>query len=314
MGADEKPDLTVNLGPLRLANPVIIASGTGGYAREWSDFVDVGRLGAFITKSITPEPRKGNPPPRLVETRAGLINSIGLANMGLDAFCRDKLPELADFGAPVIVNVAGRTIDDYVAVADRLDGESAVSALEVNVSCPNVKEGGISFGTDPAQLRAVVSAVRAVVSQSLLIVKLTPNVTDIAAMAATAVDAGAEALSLINTFTAMAIDVEKRRPILPGGTGGLSGPAIRPIAVAMVHRVYTQVARPAGIPLIGMGGIQSPEDALQFILAGASAIAIGTALFIDPQTPLNIIDGLAPYLKRHNIPHLSDLIGTASKV
>ena len=303
-------DLSVEIAGVKLANPLMTASGTCGYADEYGDFVDLTQLGAFVTKSITVAPRAGNDYQRVVETRAGMLNAIGLANVGLEAFLAEKVPLLETLGLPVFVNVAGTTIDDYVAVAEALEGVKIVRGVELNISCPNVKAGGLQFGTDPDQVRTITAALRDVCKQNILIVKLSPNVTDIAAIAAAAVDAGANALSLINTFTAMAVDIEQRRPVLANGTGGLSGPAIRPIAVYMVHRVYTQVAKPAGVPIIGLGGIQTPSDALEFILAGATGLAIGTSLFIDPGCIVTIRDGISDYLTRHGIGSVRDLVGT----
>ena len=303
-------DLSVDIAGVKLANPLMTASGTCGYADEYADFVDLRRLGAFVTKSISREPRQGNNYQRVVETRAGMLNAIGLANVGLDIFLSEKVPLLDKLSLPVFVNVAGTTVEDYVAVAEALEGVDIIRGVELNISCPNVKAGGIQFGTDPAQAGLITGELRKVCRKNILIVKLSPNVTDITTIAAAAVDAGADALSLINTFTAMAIDVEARRPVLANGTGGLSGPAIRPVAVYMVHRVYTQVAKPAGVPIIGMGGIQYAQDALEFLLAGASGVAIGTALFVDPACIVGIQDGIADYLHRHDCDRITDIIGT----
>ena len=308
--ARDDVDLAVEIAGVKLANPLMTASGTCGYADEYADFVDLTQLGAFVTKSISVHPRQGNEYRRIVETRAGMLNAIGLANIGLDAFLAEKVPLLEKLRLPVFVNVAGTTVDDYLAVASRLEDVDVVSGVELNISCPNVKAGGIQFGTDPAEARAITAELRKVCRKNILIVKLSPNVTDITAIAAAAVDAGADALSLINTFTAMAIDVETRLPMLSNGTGGLSGPAIRPIAVYMVHRVYTQVARPAGVPIIGMGGIQYTRDAIEFLLAGATGLAVGTALFIDPACLLDIRAGLAEYLGRHGCRSVTEIIGT----
>lgn len=302
-------DLSVDIAGVKLANPLMTASGTCGYANEYGDFMDLRQLGAFVTKSISADPRLGNEYPRVVETRAGMMNAIGLANVGLEAFLQDKVPQLEALGLPVFVNVAGTTIDDYLKVVQAMERVSIVRGVELNISCPNVKAGGIQFGTDPQQVRLITAEVRKACKKNILIVKLSPNVTDITATAAAAVDAGANALSMINTFTAMAVDVERRRPVLANVTGGLSGPAIRPIAVHMVHRVYTQVAKPAGVPIIGMGGIQYANDALEFLLAGATGLAIGTALFIDPASPLRIRDGIADYLRRHGFSGIRDIIG-----
>jgi len=294
---------------VRLANPLMTASGTCGYGDEYADFVDLKQLGAFVTKSITLKPRAGNEYPRIVETRAGMLNAIGLANVGLEAFLAEKVPALERLGVPVFVNVAGTTVEEYLAVAEALEKVPVVRGVELNISCPNVKAGGIQFGVDPQQVRQIVGEVRKVVRKNILIVKLSPNVTDIAATAAAAVDAGADALSLVNTFTAMAIDVERRRPILANATGGLSGPAIRPIAVYMVHRVYSQVAKAAKIPIIGIGGIQRPSDALEFLLAGATGLAVGSALFVNPGCLLEIRDGLTDYLHRHGFRSVQEVIG-----
>jgi dihydroorotate dehydrogenase (NAD+) catalytic subunit len=285
------------------------AGGTCGYGEEYADFVDLRQLGAFVTKSITLQPRAGNEYPRIVETRAGMLNAIGLANVGLEVFLAEKVPTLERLGIPVFVNVAGATVEDYLAVAEALEKVAVVRGIELNISCPNVKAGGIQFGVDPQQVRLIVGEVRKVVRKNILIVKLSPNVTDIAVTAAAAVEAGASALSLVNTFTAMAIDVERRRPILANVTGGLSGPAIRPIAVAMVHRVYTQVAKSSGVPIIGMGGIQHAADALEFLLAGATAVAVGTALFVNPACLLEIRDGITDYLRRHGLGSVREIVG-----
>ena len=304
-----EPDLSVQLGPIRLNNPVMTASGTCGYALELANFVELDRLGAFVTKSVTPEPRQGNPPQRVVETAAGMLNAIGLANIGLDRFCKEKVPMLETMGIPIFVNVAGRTIDEYVAVAERLKDITVISGLELNVSCPNVKHGGLAFGTDPATTSKLVAAVRKRCPDTLLIVKLSPNVTDITVTAQAAVDAGADALSLVNTFKGMAIDCETRKPLLANRTGGLSGPAIKPLALHMVHEVYKKVAQPAGIPIIGLGGICCASDALEFIIAGASAVAVGTATMIDPKCLTRIIDGIRTYLLRHRLSAVSQLVG-----
>ena len=302
-------DLSVDIAGVKLANPLMTASGTCGYADEYADFVDLTQLGAFVTKSITVAPRQGNPYPRIVETRAGMLNAIGLANIGLEAFLAEKVPLLEKLNMPVFVNVAGSQIDDYVAVAEAIDGVGCIRGAELNISCPNVKEGGIAFGVDPARAAEITAAVKAACRKNILIVKLSPNVTDIAAVAEAVVEAGADAISMINTFTAMAIDTETRRPILANRTGGLSGPAIRPVAVHMVHRVYTQVAKPAGVPIIGMGGIQFAHDALEFLLAGATGLAVGTALFVDPGCLLDIRDGIAEYLDRHGCGSITEIIG-----
>jgi len=307
---DDVPDLGVELAGVKLTNPLMTASGTCGYADEYADFVDLSRLGAFVTKSITHRPRLGNEYPRIVETRAGVLNAIGLANIGLEAFIEEKLPRLERLGLPVFVNVAGTTEQEYLTVTEALEEVKVVRGVELNISCPNVKSGGILFGVEPKVVKKITSAVRRVCRKNILIVKLSPNVTDIAATASAAVDGGADALSLVNTFTGMVIDVEHRRPVLANATGGLSGPAIRPIAVYMVHRVYRQVAKAAGVPIIGMGGIQYARDALEFLLAGASGLAVGTALFVDPGCLGTIREGIADYLRSHGHRSVRDIIGT----
>jgi len=302
--------LSVDFAGRRLANPVFTASGTCGYAEELADFMDVNRLGGFITKSITRRPRRGNPTPRIVETDAGMLNAIGLANVGLDRFVAEKLPVIAQMSVPVFVNVAGERIEDYVAVTERLAGEPAIAGFELNISCPNVAQGGISFGRDPEQVAGITSAVRRAAGNKTLMVKLSPCVTDISVIARAAVQAGADALSLINTFTAMVIDIETRTPALANRTGGLSGPAIKPIAVYLVNKVYNDVAKKAGIPLLGLGGIRTASDAIEFILAGASAVAVGTASFIRPDSAVQIIDGIEDYCARHQVARIADLVGT----
>ncbi len=303
-------DLSVKLGSLRLSNPLMTASGTCGYADEYADFVDLGELGAFVTKSVTPEVRRGNDYPRIVETRAGMLNAIGLANVGLEAFCAEKVPALEALALPVIVNVAGTKVEEYRRVVERLSELEVVGGVELNISCPNVKEGGIQFGVDPGAVEEITSRIKPSCRDKTLIVKLSPNVTDITTTARAAVAGGADVLSLINTFTALAVDVEARRPVLANRTGGLSGPAIRPIAVHMVDRVYREVAAPAGVPLIGMGGIQHARDALEFVLAGATGLAVGTALFVDPACIVEIKAGLTDYLRRHGHRSLREIVGT----
>lgn len=304
-----KLDLSVSIAGVELANPLMTASGTCGYADEYADFVDLGQLGAFVTKSITVAPRVGNEYQRVIETRAGMLNAIGLANVGLEAFRTEKVPLLEAMRLPVFVNVAGTTVDDYCRVAEALESVDVVRGIELNISCPNVKEGGIQFGTDPEQVQSVTGALREVCRKNILIVKLSPNVTDITETAAAAVEAGADALSMINTLTAMVVDVETRRPVLANRTGGLSGPAIRPVAVRMVHEVYTKVAREAGVPIIGMGGIQYATDALEFLLAGATGLAIGTSLFVNPACIVQIKTGIADYLARHDGTSVGEIIG-----
>lgn len=306
----ENIDISVDFAGIRLANPVFTASGTCGYADELTDFMDISQFGGFITKSITIKPRKGHATPRIVETDAGMLNAIGLANIGLDKFIQEKLPIIEKMAVPVFVNVAGETIAEYVAVAERLANEKAIAGFELNISCPNVEKGGISFGRDPEQVTEITSAVRKAAGQKILMVKLSPCVTDISAIARAAVDAGANALSLVNTFTAMVIDIETRKPVLANKTGGLSGPAIKSIAVYLVNKVYNEVAKARGIPILGMGGIRTASDAIEFIIAGASAVAIGTANFIEPGCALKIIEGIRKYCARHGIANIKELIGS----
>ncbi len=301
-------DLSVDLAGIRMANPVMTASGTCGYGPEHGALIDLRKLGAFTTKAISPEVRKGNPPERVVETAAGMLNAIGLANIGLERFVAEKAPYLQTLGIPIIVNVCGSSVEDYQKVCRRLDEIECIAGLELNVSCPNTSDG-LEFGTDGGRLNRFVRAIRPVVKRAKLIVKLSPNVTDITETARAAIDGGAEALSVINTLYGMAINVETRKPILANRTGGLSGPAIKPVALYMVHKVYTQVARSAGVSIIGMGGISTWRDAVEFLLAGATAVAVGTALFVDPATPIHICDGLAEFLKRHHLGSVRELIG-----
>lgn len=302
------PDLSVQLGGLTLANPTLTCSGTCGYAFEYADYMDLSKLGAFVTKSITREERAGNEPTRIVETRAGMLNAIGLANVGLARFLSEKVPQIRQMPCPVIVNVAGHSFDDYTETCAAMETLDCLAGVELNVSCPNVKDG-LTFGTHPGRLKELTAAVKKVLPTKPLIVKLSPNVEDITLTARAAVDGGADMLSLINTFTAMTVDIHKMRPRLANVTGGLSGPAIKPIAIHMVSRVYRTVAKPAGVPIIGMGGVQSWQDAAEFLLAGASAVAIGTALFVDPATPNRICEGLAQYLRKMKIERVSDLVG-----
>jgi len=299
------PDLRVHLGPLALKNPVMVASGVFGYGDEFAGLAPYGELGALVLKTVTLEPRRGNPPAcRTAETPAGMVNAIGLENVGVQAFVRDKLPAALAYGTAVIASIAGETPEEFAACARILDA-TPIAALELNISCPNVKSGGMAFGIDPEASAAVVSAVRAATGKPV-IAKLTPNVTDIASIARACVHAGADILSLTNTFAAMVIDVERRCPILAANTGGLSGPAIRPAAV---YRVY-QVARATDVPVIGMGGIWNGSDALEFLLAGASAVAVGTALFADPEAAHRVLHGITSYLIRHEVVRVTDLIGT----
>lgn len=301
-------DLTINLAGLKLANPTLTCSGTCGYAFEYADFMDLSQLGAFVTKSITREERPGNEPTRIVETRAGMLNAIGLANVGLKRFLSEKVPLLEKMPCPVIVNVAGHSTGDYVETCAAIAPHACVGAIELNVSCPNVADG-LTFGTHPGRLKTLTGQVKQVMGGKPLIVKLSPNVEDIALTAAAAVEGGADILSLVNTFTAMAVDIHRRRPRLANVTGGLSGPAIKPIALHLISRVYRTVARSTGVPIIGMGGVQDWRDAAEFILAGASAVAVGTALFVDPSAPNRIVEGLTQWLADIKADRLSDLVG-----
>lgn len=303
-----KPDMRVQLGQLVLKNPVMTASGCFGFGREYRNFFDLNILGAMVVKGTTLSPRQGNPPPRLAETPAGLLNAIGLQNPGVDRVIAEELPALTGVTPPVIVNVAGSSPKEYVEVARRLAKSPVVAALEVNVSCPNVAKGGMTLGTCPVQVESLVKSIRQVFPRTL-IVKLTPNVTDIREIALGAARGGADALSLINTLAGMVIDVETQRPLLGNVSGGLSGPALRPVAVRMVW----QVAEVVDLPLIGMGGITSAEDALQFILAGASAVAIGTGGLVDPSVFQRVLTGLEEYLVRKEIPSIKDICGLAHK-
>jgi len=303
-------DISVDFAGIRLANPVFTASGTCGYADELADFMDINRVGGFITKSITVKPRKGNPTPRIVETDAGMLNAIGLANIGLDKFIEEKLPILEQLSPAVFVNVAGETIDEYVAVVERLAPEKAIAGFELNISCPNVAKGGISFGTDREQVAKITSAVKKAAGEKTLMVKLSPAVTDISVIARAAVEVGADALSLINTFTAMVIDIETRKPVLANKTGGLSGPAIKPIAVYLVNKVYNEVAKSTGTPILGIGGIMTASDAIEFIIGGASAVGIGTANFIEPGCAIKIVEGIKSYCARNKIASIKELTGT----
>lgn len=297
-------DLSVDIGGIRLKNPVLVAAGTFGYGEEYGELIDSGRLGAIVTKVVTLHPRAGNPPPRIVETTAGLLNSIGMANVGVEGFIQEKLPFLASLSTAVIVNVAGTTVGEYVEVANRLEGREGIDGLEVNISCPNVREGGMIFGSNSRSAFEVVSMVRKV-TRFPLMVKLSPNVTGIAEIARSVEDAGADAVSLINTLVGMAVDVETRRPKLANITGGLSGPAIKPVALAMVWRVAQEVK----IPVIGVGGIMTVEDALEFLIAGARAVQVGTANFVDPQSSLHIVEGMERYCLQKGIERVGELVG-----
>ena len=299
-------DLTTTIGGgLTLSNPVLTASGTFGYGEEFSSYVDLNQLGGIIVKGISLQPSMGNPPPRIIETPSGMLNAIGLENVGVEVFLNEKLPFLKKFTVPVIVNIYGNTVEEYVALAKRLDDAKEIAALEVNISCPNVKAGGIAFGVDPIEAHKVVLAVRKNTSKPL-IVKLSPNVTDVREIAKAVEEAGADAISLINTLTGMAIDIHTRKPVLSNITGGLSGPAIKPIALRMVW----QVAQTVQVPVIGIGGIQSATDALEFLIAGASAIQVGMANFVNPSVTIEIIEGIENFLIHQKLKSLSEIIGT----
>ncbi|MBQ9216745.1 MAG: dihydroorotate dehydrogenase [Muribaculaceae bacterium] len=295
-------DLSVKIGQMCLKNPVMTASGTYGFGEEYADLVDLSRLGGIVVKGTTLEPRQGNPYPRMVETPSGMINAVGLQNKGVDYLVEHIYPRIKDLDTALVVNVSGRTVEDYATVCERLRPLDKIAAVEINISCPNVKQGGMSWGTTAAGCESVVSACRRAWDRTM-IVKLTPNVTDITEIARAAEAAGADSVSLVNTFLGMAIDVERRRPYLSTITGGLSGAAIRPIAVRMVW----QVAQAVKVPVIGLGGIMNGRDAVEFLLAGATAVQIGTANFIDPQVTVKAIDFISNYMERHGIERISDL-------
>jgi dihydroorotate dehydrogenase (NAD+) catalytic subunit len=297
-------DLSVEFAGLRLRNPVMTASGTFASGREYADFIDLSRLGAVVTKGVSLEAWAGNESPRVAETASGMLNSIGLQNPGVEAFCARDLVWLSERDVPVVVNVSGHSLEEYARVVERLESEAGVAAYEVNISCPNVDEGGMAFGTSCAPAAAVTAAVRAATKRPL-IVKLSPNVTDITEIARAVEDAGADAVSLVNTLLGMAIDAETRRPRLARVVGGLSGPAIKPVALRMVW----QVARAVAVPVIGVGGIMTGEDAVEFLLAGASAVQVGTANFVDPTSTTRVLDGVAEYCVRQGVARVSDLIG-----
>jgi len=298
-------NLSVEIGRLRLRNPVMTASGTFGYGEEYAPYVDLSRLGAIVVKGLSLKPRMGNPPPRIVETPCGMLNAVGLQNVGVNAFIREKLPFLTQFDLPVIANIFGESVEEYVKVAEILSQASGVHALEVNISCPNVKKGGIAFGANPDMAADVTRRVKA--STDLpVIVKLTPNVTDIAEIAESVEAAGADAISLINTITGMSVDIERRVPHLRNITGGLSGPAIKPVALRMVWQVIQRVS----VPVIGLGGIMTARDALEFIIVGARAVQVGTAHFIHPHAAIDILEGIEDYLEQHQFDDINQLIGT----
>ncbi|NTV13623.1 MAG: dihydroorotate dehydrogenase [Desulfobulbaceae bacterium] len=292
-------------GGLTLRNPVMTASGTFGYGREFSDYLDLQQLGAIVVKGISLLPRCGNPPPRIVETAGGMLNAIGLENVGVEAFVRDKLPFLRTVGTPVVVNILGDSLDDYARLAEMLNDIEGISAIEVNISCPNVKQGGVAFGTDPEMVRAVTKVVKAK-STLPVIIKLSPNVTDITVTAKAAEEGGADAVSLINTLIGMAIDHRSRKPRLANVVGGLSGPAIKPVALRMVW----QTARAVKIPVIGIGGIMNAEDALEFLIAGAAAVQIGTANLVNPDTSERVVEGITRFLQESGCSSLQEIIGS----
>lgn len=307
MNSKHPLDLSVKLGMLELSNPVTVASGTFGYGLEYAQYVDLNRIGAIFVKGLTLEVRPGHPQQRLVETPSGMLNCIGLQNIGIAAFIHEKLPVLRNYKTAVIANINGRSIDEYVQLAGILEDEPDVAAIEINVSCPNVKQGGISFGTDPAMTEAVTRSVRNVYTRPI-IVKLSPNVTDIRLIAKAAWNGGADIISAINTLLGMAIDINTRKPILSNVTGGLSGPCIRPVAVRCIWEIHN--ATP--LPVIGMGGISSGNDAIEFFLAGSSAVSIGTANYVHPDAPTRILDEITAFCVQNNISRISDLVGTCS--
>ncbi len=298
------PDLRVTIGSLQLQNPVLTASGTFGYAKEFENLVNLHRLGGVIVKGISLHPRHGNPPPRIVETSCGMLNAIGLENVGVDRFVREKIPYLGGLSTPIIVNILGDSVEEYKEITDKLSKVSEIAALEVNISCPNVKKGGVAFGTNPDMAAAVTKAVKENASVPV-IVKLSPNVSDVAEIAQAVEDGGADSVSLINTLIGMAIDLEAKRPILANVIGGLSGPAIKPVALRMVY----QVAQKVSIPVIGIGGIESARDALEFLLAGATAIQVGTANFVNPRVSEEIVDGISDYVIREKHLSVREVIG-----
>ncbi|HHY59080.1 MAG TPA: dihydroorotate dehydrogenase [Clostridia bacterium] len=301
-----KVDMTVDLGGLKLKNPVLTASGTFGYGLEFQQFYDIQRLGGIVVKGTTLEPRAGNPPPRIVETPAGMLNSVGLENPGVDYLIEKIMPKLEPLDLAVIVNISGNTVEEYAELAARLDGVPGVSGLEVNISCPNVKAGGLAFGTCPHQAAGVIGAVRQA-TRLPVIAKLSPNVTDIVSIAKSVEAAGADAISLINTLLGMAIDVKAKKPVLANVFGGLSGPAVKPVALRMVWQVSQQVQ----VPVIGMGGIMGLEDALEFFMAGASAVAVGSGNFVNPYLALEIVEGLESYCQQEGLASVRELIGLA---
>lgn len=311
MNSDHSEDqasinLSVNLGGIMMKNPVAVASGTFGYGFEYADFIDSRTIGAVIVKGTTLEARPGNLPPRITETPAGMLNAIGLENPGVEVFLQEYLPALREQGVTVIANIAGNSLEDYAQMAARLEGHTGIAGIELNISCPNVKQGGLQFGTDPHMVQNVVAAVKAESSLPVM-PKLSPNVTDIVAIAKAAQAGGADALSMINTLLGMAIDVRTRRPVLGNVFGGLSGPAIKPVALRMIYQVYREV----NLPILGGGGIMNPTDALEFIMAGASAVSIGTGIFVNPRLAADIAAGMEQYLRDNDLQDISQLVGAA---
>jgi dihydroorotate dehydrogenase (NAD+) catalytic subunit len=303
-------DLSVSIAGVHLASPIVLAAGTAGYVREMADAIDLSTIGAVTTKSITAEPREGNPPWRIVDSPCGMLNAIGLANVGLERFLVDKLPAAKGLPCRLVGSVAGHSAAEYIAVAEAFDAAPEIDLVELNVSCPNTSDG-LQFGEHPGALRSLLAEVAPRVARKPLSVKLSPNVGDIVAMAAAAIEGGAKALVVANTFSAMAIDVETRRFRLSRGRGGLSGPGIHPIVVRMVHDVHRSVARDAGVPIVALGGVANWRDAAEFILAGATAVAMGTALFVDPRAPRRVADGLAKWVGRQGCRSVSELVGAA---
>jgi len=303
----KKPRLEVEVGGIRMKNPVMTASGTFGYGEEFSPFIDLDKLGAMVLKGITLKPKMGNPPPRIIETPSGMLNAIGLQNVGVEMLIKEKLPHLQKFNTPVIINISGDTIEEYIELARRLgevSKEMGVAGLEVNISCPNVKKGGMVWGTDAKATYKIINSIRKATTLPL-IAKLTPNVTDIKTIAQAAEEAGADALSLINTLVGTAIDIDSRKPKLANVSGGLSGPAVKPVALWMVWQVFQTV----NIPIIGMGGIMKAQDALEFIIAGARAVSIGTANLVNPKAAIEIIKGIEEYLVENKIKDINELVG-----
>ncbi len=296
--------LKVDIGGVNLKNPVMTASGTFGYGREFDELIDLNQLGGIIVKGLSLKPAPGNPPPRIIETPCGMLNAIGLENIGIEAFVNEKLPFLKNFSTPVFINVYGKTVEEYSAMASRIDELEDIAGLEVNISCPNVKAGGVAFGVDCTAAAEVVASVRKKTTKPLM-VKLSPNVTDIVEIAKSVEGAGADSVSLINTITGMMIDIDKRKPVLGNITGGLSGPAIKPVALRMVW----QVAQAVQIPVIGIGGIMNAEDAIAFLIAGATAVQVGTANFVNPRATIEIIEGVETYLEKYGMNHITELIG-----